>query len=300
MRNEELVSIVVVSYNAEFTIIETLDSIKSQTYISLELIVSDDNSKDNTLLAIKSWLNENSSRFVRTSLISSEINTGVCSNLNRAHSACSGKWIKVIAADDKLLPNCISDFINFVNESNSINFVCSLARVYQNKFEEDNYLYTLGCIKNDILSLNAESQLKYIAYNHNIIACSIFYSRSMIEKLNGFDERYGYEDHPLYISMLENGYRIFFLPKETVCYRVHESMVNSDTKLFNIDFIMKSKRFRKERCFKYLNRWQKISLNFLWVSLLIMDKLNMNRKTSINEIVYHGIKRLVYSIGKIR
>jgi len=45
-----LVSIVVVTYNSSSTILETLDSIKAQTYRNIELIVSDDHSTDNTII----------------------------------------------------------------------------------------------------------------------------------------------------------------------------------------------------------------------------------------------------------
>ena len=44
-----LVSVVIITYNSEKTIIETLESIKNQTYKNIELIISDDFSKDNTV-----------------------------------------------------------------------------------------------------------------------------------------------------------------------------------------------------------------------------------------------------------
>ena len=46
MNNKPLVSIGVVTYNSGEFIIETLDSIKAQTYPNIELIVSDDCSSD--------------------------------------------------------------------------------------------------------------------------------------------------------------------------------------------------------------------------------------------------------------
>ena len=44
-----VVSIVIITYNSSRYIIETLESIKSQTYNEIELIVSDDCSEDNTV-----------------------------------------------------------------------------------------------------------------------------------------------------------------------------------------------------------------------------------------------------------
>ena len=43
-------------------------------------------------------------------------NTGVAGNCNRAIDVSSGVFIKTIAADDILLPNCIQDNLDFMND----------------------------------------------------------------------------------------------------------------------------------------------------------------------------------------
>jgi glycosyltransferase involved in cell wall biosynthesis len=64
--NIPLVSIVVYVYNSEAFIIETLESIKAQTYPKLELIITDDLSKDSTLELVEEWIDINKLRFERT------------------------------------------------------------------------------------------------------------------------------------------------------------------------------------------------------------------------------------------
>ena len=100
----KLVSVRVVSYNSAQTILDTLESIRKQTYQNIELIVSDDCSKDNTVELVYNWLEANKSRFVRTELITVPFNTGTSANVNRSIKACHGEWIKGIAADDILFP----------------------------------------------------------------------------------------------------------------------------------------------------------------------------------------------------
>ena len=51
-----VVSVVIITYNSSNTIIETLESIKSQTYNNIELVISDDNSSDNTLSVCYEWI----------------------------------------------------------------------------------------------------------------------------------------------------------------------------------------------------------------------------------------------------
>ena len=48
-----LVTVCVVTYNSEDFILETLESIKNQTYKNFELIISGDGSSDNTLTVAK-------------------------------------------------------------------------------------------------------------------------------------------------------------------------------------------------------------------------------------------------------
>ena len=134
MDQDCLVSCTVLAYNSASTILEALESIKAQTYQNIELIVSDDCSTDDTVELCRKWIAQNSDRFVRVELITVDHNTGVCANSNRVLRACKGLWRKGIAADDKLLPNCVSDFIAFVREYPEARWVSSNMRAYNGSF----------------------------------------------------------------------------------------------------------------------------------------------------------------------
>src|SRR5690606_12597408 len=53
----------------------------------------------------------NKQSFYEVVLLQSAVNQGVAFNCDRAWRACSGEWVKTIAADDMLMPNCIEDNI---------------------------------------------------------------------------------------------------------------------------------------------------------------------------------------------
>jgi len=106
-----LVSIIVITYNSAKYVLETLESAKVQTYLNIEVIVSDDCSMDDTVSVCSKWLEDNKGRFARTQVLTNEENTGIAENCNRGIKAGKGNWIKLIAGDDLLLPNCLCDFI---------------------------------------------------------------------------------------------------------------------------------------------------------------------------------------------
>ena len=56
--DKPLVSMIVVCYNQARFVVETLESIKAQTYKPTELIVLDDCSSDDSVAVIETWLRE--------------------------------------------------------------------------------------------------------------------------------------------------------------------------------------------------------------------------------------------------
>lgn len=228
--NEPLVSIVVITYNSSKFVIETLDSAKSQTYKNIELIISDDCSKDDTVDVCRKWLNENNDLFVNTELIEASENTGIPGNCNRGLYASNGKWIKMIAGDDILLNNCIEKFINETIKFRLEKFFSS--SIYEMK---NDVVDRISIPPERIMKGNAAKQkinfLKYLSY---IFGPSIFMERDTLLSLGGFDERYqGVEDYPLYLKITKAGYRFQLLNEPTVIYRIHDESI---TKKINSQF----------------------------------------------------------------
>lgn len=55
MKKSPLVSVLTTTFNADFTIKQTLNSIADQTYQNFEIVVVDDGSKDRTVNVIENW-----------------------------------------------------------------------------------------------------------------------------------------------------------------------------------------------------------------------------------------------------
>lgn len=222
-----LVSIVVVSYNASESIIETLDSIKNQTYSPLELIIADDCSQDDTAIKCKEWLTLNQERFVRSKLIVNEENKGISANFNIGIRASTGEWIKIFG-DDILLPDAIEKNIAFANK-NGCNMVVSRAKWISNETKE-----VLTILPEDNYKFPVSSKEQFLAHIQNkLVAPSTtwFYKRELYDKLGGIDERYRLSDDiPFAFKLLESGERFSYLPQVTVLYRITYTSISVNSK----------------------------------------------------------------------
>jgi glycosyltransferase involved in cell wall biosynthesis len=100
-----LVSMIVLCYNQSRFVVETLESVKSQTYRSTQLIILDDCSSDDSAAVIESWLQKNG---IDCIFIRHQKNEGICKSVNEALSRATGKYISPIASDDVWLPDKIA------------------------------------------------------------------------------------------------------------------------------------------------------------------------------------------------
>ncbi len=102
----EKVSIIIPVYNAAMYLEKCLDSVISQTYRNLEIIIVNDGSKDNSL-AICEEYERTDERIV---LIDKE-NTGVSDSRNQAMEAATGKYLQFMDSDDWLTPDATEKMV---------------------------------------------------------------------------------------------------------------------------------------------------------------------------------------------
>ncbi len=227
-KKEPLVSVVVASYNSEKTIVETLESIKTQTYRNIELIITDDFSTDGTTDVCREWLCINKLFFTNTSLILSEKNTGISPNMNRGVRMSSGSWVKILAADDKLLPNCISSNINFVLNNPQYDIVFSKIIGFGDEVAAKKCEWK-DC--NRLFNEMSEMEFRVILYQRNFLpAASVFYKKNTFDELGGYDVSIPYmEDWPFWIKALDNGCKLGFNDDYTVEYRFSPLSISQHT-----------------------------------------------------------------------
>lgn len=106
-----IVSVVIPAYNAAGFIARAIASVQAQTLQTLEIIVVDDVSTDDTL-AVVSLLAEADARI---RLIRSPQNGGPSAARNLGFAAAKGQWIAILDADDVYKPDRLATLVDRAN-----------------------------------------------------------------------------------------------------------------------------------------------------------------------------------------
>lgn len=288
MSDSSLISVVVITYNSSKYVLETLESVKDQDYPNIELIVSDDCSTDDTFNICKKWVDENKSRFSRAVAVQTEKNGGICVNYNRGLREVQGEWVKYIAGDDILMPNCISTFVSECKTCNDYIMLCGIIC-----FSSPSMIEQERVIHTNFNELTVGGQEKYIVKRETFMSGpTLFLETKTLRKLGGFEERYPFiEDYPLCMKYLSKGYHIHVVNDFLIRYRVYpESVSRSNarfaTSIFDaIDYYAPKAAFRNGMLLWWYHHKinaviRHLPRNLMWVGYLlrIIDFINYRKK----------------------
>ena len=99
---QDLVSVIIPTYNQEQTLLETLNSVFSQTYRPIELIVIDDGSSDNTKMIVNDFIRKHEEINNFKIYYFFQENRGASSARNKGLLESHGEFIQFLDSDDLL------------------------------------------------------------------------------------------------------------------------------------------------------------------------------------------------------
>jgi glycosyltransferase involved in cell wall biosynthesis len=114
--NNPLVSIIVITYNQEPYVEAAVRSCLRQTYANIEVIVSDDASKDRTVALVEELMREDD----RIRLFTAPENRGITANVQNALANCRGKYIAFLGGDDLIYPEKIERQVECMESDDQI------------------------------------------------------------------------------------------------------------------------------------------------------------------------------------
>lgn len=112
MSTQPLVSILTTVYNREKYIAACIESVLASSFQDWEMIIVDDQSKDNSVAIAKAYEAKDS----RIKVYVNQTNLGDYPNRNQAASYASGKYIKYLDADDLIYPHGLEVMVKTMEE----------------------------------------------------------------------------------------------------------------------------------------------------------------------------------------
>ena len=252
MHHSPLVTVICLCYNHESFVIETLNSVVHQSYNTIELIIVDDCSTDNSKEIIQNWL----IHFPTVQFITNNENLGNTKSFNKALQLVKGHYIIDLAADDVLLPNCVSLQLEKFQKSTfpNLGVVYGNAELITENGNFDSYYFAVDNAKK-VLEKRAIGDIysSVLSGGNSLCSVSAMIKKEVLDDLNGFDENLYYEDLDFWIRASRK-YNFDFVDAILVQKRTVENSLGS---LFHL----KSNRAKKINYSTYLILKKALKLN---------------------------------------
>ena len=241
MGNNPLISICIPTYNGKEHIKECIYSAINQTYENIEIIISDDNSQDDTINISTTILGETN---IDYKIIINNLSRGVADNWNNALKNSSGQYIKMLFQDDCLYPDCIEKMVSLAKKHTELGLIFSLRDpIYEKDIINDyktksiidfilnqkKYLGNISTIQDgrDLL------KNKYLLSGDNIIG----EPSNVLIKKNVFNEIGYFNPQIIQFIDLEMWYRILlrykigFINEPLTGFRIHYNQLSFKNKV---------------------------------------------------------------------
>lgn len=205
------ISVIIPAYNAESTILKTIESVQQQSFLDFELIIINDGSTDRTLELIDI-------QDSRIKIFCYE-NGGVSVARNRGTSHATGDFITFLDADDLWTPDKlelqIAALLKHPEAGVAYSWTCFLD-------EQGKSLYTA----NPVL-FEGNVYAKLLLWNFLYSGSNPLIRRQALESVGGFDSTLTHgEDWEFYLRLAAN-WSFVVVPKPQVLYRQTSSSASS-------------------------------------------------------------------------
>lgn len=284
MRSYPLVSICIPVYNAGEFVVPLIECLQSNNYPNSEIIISDDDSQDDSLNLLRAANLPNCRIF-------SHPRYGLVGNWNFCISQAQGKYIKFLFQDDTIAPNCITKMIELAEQDGDIGLIFSPRRLVCDRSIDANFVKgmqdlhkrwtQLESIQSGLSLLKDPNFLKP-PYNKIGEPTNVLVRREVFAKIGLFDPAFKQLcDLEMWLRIMAD-YKVGFVDEELAIFHIHaEQTTNRNLKGDRIATL-----------FEIYKVWLKIIFNKTYHSLPKDLRQNL-RQELIKILLIKGAKSII-------
>jgi len=262
-----IISVVIPMCNREYSILRCVNSVLTQSYSNIEVLVVDDISTDNSVSIVNS-INDS-----RLRVIVSDKKVYAQGARNIGIKNAKGDWIVFLDSDDELTTDSI------LNRYEILEMYPDTDMIYGNVIA--------GQYKN--FNNNTQSEIRKNVFKELSLCCFIviMVRKTCIEKIGYLDEKYkAWQDDSLVLSLIKNNFKLKHCGKIVAKINVSDNQIS-----LNSEYL-----FQAVTRIVYMYRKEIIETNgyyryFLWKLRILLNYLKTKKNTPVIRIFIKVLRK---------
>ena len=215
-----LVTVITPYYqNAEEELLQTIQSVKKQSYPRIQYILVDDGSPSVDARKVEECLAAGP-KLEQALLLRRPVNEGTVKALNLAYEHAVGLYLFNLAADDLFADDrVIEDWVEAFRRTGA-QVITGYRVLFDRELKQRLRKRPKAADVEIIQSGDSQRLYRRLCRKNTILGCCTAYSAQCLQEYGFFDERYRIiEDYPRVLALSRQGARFAFLPREVVYCR---------------------------------------------------------------------------------
>ena len=225
-----MISIIIPNYNKSEYLVNTINSIKSQTYQNWECIIVDDFSYDDSIAIIRNEIKYDK----RFNLIVNKKNMGASYSRNTGIKKSSGDYILFLDSDDFLSDYCFENRISFLKKKSNIDYAV---------FKMGTFYKAIGDSKSIWSDFSGDHLKRFLSHSLPWHTMMVLWRKKTLIDLNGFQESFARcQDVELHTRALISNfkYEICNSVKVDCFFRIDSNRIKNYTNFLKKDILGKA------------------------------------------------------------
>jgi len=197
MFGKPLVTVITCCYNHSRFVVESLESIRQQTYPNVQLIITDDASTDDSDAIITDWISRHE---ISCTYLRHRTNKGLCKTLNEALSHAKGKYIALLATDDLWVKDKLEHQVEVMEALPE-----KVGVLYSNAMQIDEAGAEIGFVEEHTTTWPAEGDIFSVLVNRCCVPPMTTLIRASCYNTVGlYDDRLCFEDWDMWLRIAQH------------------------------------------------------------------------------------------------